>query len=158
MALCFLISQRSIDTSTTHGAVLVSKSKSILSTGYNGPIKGSNDRKIPMSRPEKYAHMIHAEENALLAFTGSEKDLEGATMYITGRCCSKCLRMMLQKGIRRIVHGAVGSKCVEGSNSDLEAQKIMLEGRDVEIIEYGDSNKVCGLLNRTLDYISHKDL
>ena len=39
LAETFIISQRSIDPRTCHGACLVSKDRRILSKGYNGSIK-----------------------------------------------------------------------------------------------------------------------
>ena len=48
--------------------------------------------------------MIHAEENAILAYNGSNQDIEGSSIYITGSPCHKCLRMIIQKGIKRIVY------------------------------------------------------
>lgn len=104
LTMCYVVAMRSIDPSTKCGAVLVSKEHKILSTGYNGPIRGSVDEAIPLTRPEKYAHLLHAEENCLLAYNGSHQDLENATMYVTGAPCHKCLRMILQKGIRNIVY------------------------------------------------------
>lgn len=104
LAMCYLVAMRSIDPSTKCGAVLVSGEHKVLSTGYNGPLKGSDDRLIPLERPAKYAHLLHAEENCLLAYNGSNQDLVNATMYVTGAPCHKCLRMILQKGIHNIVY------------------------------------------------------
>lgn len=90
LAMCYLVAMRSIDPSTKCGAVLVSKEHKILSTGYNGPIRGVDDTMVPLERPAKYAHFLHAEENCLLAYNGSSQDLVGATMYFTGAPCHKC--------------------------------------------------------------------
>jgi len=150
----FLVAQRSIDESTLHGAIVVSKDNRVLSQGYNGPISGSNDSLIPQERPEKYAHFLHAEENALLNYNGSSSDLENATVYVTGRPCSRCLRMMLQKGIRRIVHAKNDSKCVD--ETDMNSQRLMLEYLQdkVEIVEKENvTYSLIGLLNRTISHI-----
>lgn len=82
LTMSYLVAQRSIDPSTKCGAVLVSADKRILSTGYNGPIRGVDDAKIPLTRPEKYPHFIHAEENAVLAYFGSKQEL--------GKCHDVC--------------------------------------------------------------------
>lgn len=84
LAQSFLIAQRSIDPSTKCGAIIVSQDNRVLSQGYNGPLKNSIDSEIPLIRPDKYFHMIHAEENAILAYNGSRQDIEGSSIYITG--------------------------------------------------------------------------
>jgi len=76
----------------------------VLATGYNGPITGSRDADVPITRPEKYFYFIHSEENCLLAYNGSKQDLYNAVIYVTGVPCHRCLRMILQKGIRKIIH------------------------------------------------------
>lgn len=156
LALAFVIAQKSIDPSTVHGAVLVSKNKRILSMGYNGPIRGSDDSKFPLERPDKYFHVLHAEQNSLLQYYGNYDDIQGSTMYVTGRPCHNCLKEMLQKGIRRIVHSVVGSKMVD--EKEMEIQRKMAEDLidDVEIVEHDNVEKVKDVLNKALDYIDHK--
>lgn len=61
--MSFLVAQRSINTSTKCGAVLVFADNRILSTDYNESIKNSIDNLIPLVRPKKYAHLLHVEEN-----------------------------------------------------------------------------------------------
>jgi len=148
LTMAFVIAQRSFDPSTKCGCVLVSKNNRVLSTGYNGPIKGSDDKAIPLTRPEKYCHFIHSEENALLAYCGSDQDIQGATCYLTGHPCHRCLRMLLQKGITRIIFAATtNAKCLD--DQDLEAQKIMLKGRNVEMKKIFP-NVITDLLTKTL--------
>ena len=154
LTMAFVVAQRSFDPSSKCGSVIVSKDNRVLSTGYNGPIRGSNDNEIPLDRPRKYCHMIHGEENAILAYNGSYQDIQGATIYVTGRPCHRCLRMILQKGITTIVYGPNVTKVVD--KEDMEAQKIMLAGRNgIKIIET-DSDSVKNLLQRTSDYIDKK--
>jgi len=75
-----------------------------LSIGFNGPYRGFPDHLMVIDRPAKYHIMLHGEENALLNYNGARSDLEGATMYITGKPCTRCLRMMIQSGIKRLVY------------------------------------------------------
>ena len=124
LAMAFVVAQRSFDPSSKCGTVLVSKDNRVLSTGYNGPLKNSIDAEIPLTRPERYCHMLHGEENALLAYSGSYQDIQSATAYVTGRPCHKCLRMMLQKGITRIVYGQNKTKVID--EADMAAQDIMI--------------------------------
>ncbi len=157
IALAYLISQRSIDTNTTCGAVLVANDGRVLSTGYNGPPKGAVDEKTPMVRPDKYFVMLHAEENALLSYFGSAQDLVGSTMYITGSPCSRCLRDMIQKGIKRIVYAKTGlAKMMKMDPKEEECRDFLLLGQDIEIIEFDDMDSVKALLHRTVDAIDYK--
>lgn len=107
LAQCFLVSVRSIDESTKCGAVIVSKDNRVLSQGYNGPVKNSIDEGFRTDRPYKYYVTPHAEENAILAYNGSYQDICGSTIYVTGKPCHKCTRMILQKGIARVVYPKV---------------------------------------------------
>ena len=75
------VSLRSPDPHTKHGCVLVDTNNRIVSTGYNGPIKGLDHALVELKRPHKYNWMIHAEDNAVLF---AKCNLEGCTAYITG--------------------------------------------------------------------------
>jgi dCMP deaminase len=153
LTMAFVVAQRSFDPSSKCGCVIVSKDNRVLSTGYNGPLKKSIDSHIPLTRPEKYFHMIHGEENALLAYSGSAQDIQDGTAYITGRPCHRCLRDLLQKGITRIVYGPNVTKVLD--EEDFAAQQIMLEDRDVSLVEIS-KEPIQGLLKRTVNYIEKK--
>jgi dCMP deaminase len=174
MTMAYLVAQRSVDESTVHGAVLVSLDNRVLSIGYNGPIRGSHlDAEELRTRPNKYWYMIHAEENCIINYHGSHSDLEGATMYITGEPCHRCLRMILQKGIRRIIHGTVGSNCLD--EEDRKAKEHMLESIPMPCIGQNldagkavplpilykrhpvTTKRVENLLHKTLNYIDYKE-
>jgi dCMP deaminase len=129
LSIAFVVAQRSFDPSTKCGCVIVSQDNRILSSGYNGPIKGSLDHLIPLTRPEKYYHFIHAEENALIHYSGSHMDIQNATIYVTHPPCHKCLRMILQKGIKNIVTTPNVTKVVD--EADIIAQRLMLQRSDV---------------------------
>lgn len=157
LSMCYLVAQRSIDPSTKCGAVLVSKDHRILSTGYNGPIKGSDDGRIPLSRPEKYPHLLHAEENCILAYNGSFQDLDGAVMYVTGQPCHKCLRMIIQKGIRNIVY-TDGNQTVMQDTAEKAICELMLDytaGVVTRVVDNSDS--IVRLLETTQTYIKLKN-
>jgi len=157
MTFAFIISQKSIDPHTKHGCVLVSKRNTVLSTGYNGPIHGIDDAKMPSTRPEKYWPTIHSEENCFLSYNGSFSDLDGARIYITGEPCYKCLRAILQKGVKHIIHGHVASKCID--EEDRAAKKLILElVKDVKIEEYNTFENIQNLLNQTSAYVQNKAL
>lgn len=103
LKIAFTMSERSKDDSTQCGAVIVDERNVIVSTGFNGPPPQLNDEDIPWNvRPQKYAYIIHAEENAILF--GMEKgSVKGCTLYCTHHPCAECVLRCIRAGIRRIV-------------------------------------------------------
>lgn len=103
--MAFMISQRSKDNSTQCGAVLVNQANVVLSTGFNGPPPQLNDEEVPWNqRPEKYAYIIHADENALLHALDSHggKALIGSTMYLTAMPCTECVLRMIRAQVGKV--------------------------------------------------------
>lgn len=154
MALAFVASQRSIDPSTKHGCVITASDHRILSIGYNGPPRGSDEEKVPLTRPDKYHFMAHAEANAIDNCT---HDLNGSIAYVTGKPCSACLLRLIQRGVKTIIYGNVGSNMVDEedarkSNQLLESMK---DGFKPEMTQYND-REFADVLERTLDYIGQK--
>jgi dCMP deaminase len=103
--LAFNISTRSEDPNVKHGAVIVNEYNHIIGTGYNGPIKGSDNSTIPFHiRDEKRKWMIHAEENAMLNVTQSSSERgRSCKIYITGMPCNNCLQRVINFGINKII-------------------------------------------------------
>jgi dCMP deaminase len=88
------------------GAVIV-RDKTILSTGYNGSIRG-------MPHCDEVGHMmennhcvatIHAEANAILQAAKNGVCIDGAEIYITASPCWNCFKMMANAGIKKIYYG-----------------------------------------------------
>lgn len=157
LCMCYLVAMRSIDPSTKCGAVLVSKDYKVLSTGYNGPLKGSNDDLVPLERPAKYAHLLHAEENCILAYNGCAQDLIGSIMYVTGKPCHKCLRMIIQKGIRNIVY-TDGNQAIMQDEAEKAIVDLMLSySPPVTIRVVDNSSQIHALLGTTQSYIKSKN-
>ena len=157
LTMAYLVAQRSIDPSSKCGAVLVSSEKRVLSTGYNGPLRGADDSMIPLERPAKYAHFLHGEENCILAYNGCIQDLGSATIYVTGAPCHKCLRMILQKGIRNIVY-TNANKTVMHDAEEAERCRLMLsyiDGVNIKILD--NLPQIIGLLQITEGYIVNKN-
>lgn len=98
-------SKRSHDAQTACGAVLTTPDHHIISTGYNGFIRGIRDNVLPNLRPEKYPWMIHAEHNAILDCAYQGKSARGSIMYVTGEPCLNCFQFMFQAGVSEIVYG-----------------------------------------------------
>ena len=157
LTIAYLVSMRSIDTSTKCGAVLVSKDNRILSTGYNGPIRGMNDVEVPMTRPIKYYYMVHSEMNALLAYNGSYNDIQGATCYVTGEPCHDCLRSLLQKGVKRIVYSDSNLAFMSKNKEDelIKARQDMIKQTNAEIVII-PYQKILDVLTKTTDSIAQR--
>jgi dCMP deaminase len=88
------------------GAVIV-RDKTILSTGYNGSIRG-------MPHCTEVGHMmendhcvatIHAEANAVIQSAKNGVVIDGATIYVTASPCWSCFKMIANGGIRRVCFG-----------------------------------------------------
>lgn len=117
-----LWSRSSHDDETKCGCVII-KDKTLLSSGYNGFIRDIDDTLFPTTRPEKYPFMTHAEQNAIYNCTRLGKSTLGATAYITGTPCDRCLQALYQCGIKEIIFTDVSQpKCVVDA---VEYQQIM---------------------------------
>ena len=88
------------------GAVVV-RDRTILSTGYNGSIRG-------MPHCDEVGHMmesghcvatVHAEANAILQAAKNGVRIDGATLYTTASPCWPCFKLIANAGLRRIVYG-----------------------------------------------------
>src|SRR2546428_8566073 len=88
------------------GAVIV-RDKTILSTGYNGSIRG-------MPHCDDVGHdiegghcvaTIHAEANAILQAAKNGVMIEGAELYTTASPCWGCFKLIANAGIRKIFYG-----------------------------------------------------
>jgi len=103
-----LWSRKSHDTQTKCGCVLV-KDKTVISSGYNGFIRGIDDGLLPNTRPKKYPFMIHAEANAIYNSVRIGRCTLDAYAYVTAIPCLQCLQMLYQCGISRILFSNISS-------------------------------------------------
>ena len=88
------------------GAVLV-RDRTILSTGYNGSIRG-------LPHCDEVGHMmenghcvatVHAEANAILQAAKNGVRIDGSTLYTTASPCWPCFKLVANSGCLRIVYG-----------------------------------------------------
>jgi dCMP deaminase len=85
------------------GAVIV-RNKNILSTGYNGSVRGlphCDDVGHDMEGGHCVA-TIHAEANALIQAARNGVNIDGAEIYTTSSPCWSCFKLIANAGIRRI--------------------------------------------------------
>ena len=88
------------------GAVIV-RDRTILSTGYNGSIRGLEhcDEVGHMMEAGHCVRTIHAEANAIIQAAQNGVAINGADIYITASPCWQCFKMIANSGIRRIIFG-----------------------------------------------------
>lgn len=151
LCLAFMVSQRSLDPDTKHGCVAV-KERTILSTGYNSPPRGCNDKKVPLTRPAKYNFFVHSELNCILNSARSGVSLKDSTFYITGPPCRSCFLHMLNVGVSKIVAGPVKSACI--TEEDQKAIDLLKENQPVEYIEINDFDR---FKNHFYDVVNYMD-
>jgi dCMP deaminase len=88
------------------GATIV-RDKVILSTGYNGSIRGMPhcDEADHMMEDGHCVRTIHAEANAIIQAATHGTRIEGAAIYVTASPCWNCFKMIANAGLRRVVFG-----------------------------------------------------
>jgi dCMP deaminase len=95
-----VVASRSNDPRTKVGAVITDKNNRIVSTGYNDLPKGVVHIKERYLPPSKYNFISHGEENAILF---AKRDLSDCILYLPFMSCSRCARMVIQSGIRKVI-------------------------------------------------------
>ena len=138
MNLCFGVNLRSIDKSSKCGCMFVAEDGAMLTSGYNSPVRGSDDANIPDTRPDKYLFMEHSERNAIYNSAKHGIKLDGGTVYVTGFMCFDCLRGMIQVGTKRIVYGPLQVKMPEIRERDLYKHLLAEQSIIIERFEYDD--------------------
>jgi len=138
MDLCFHVRKRSIDKSSKCGCVVVDDSGSILSTGYNNPVRGFPDHKAPQERPLKYSVFEHAERNAIYNAARKGIPLEGSTFYVTGLpCAANCLRGIIQVGAKEIVYGPYSAKMTDDNiKGEIDDYLLKMEGQSLKLTKF----------------------
>ncbi len=109
LKMAMLVGERSTCRRRKIGAVLV-RDKQIISTGYNGNIKGCSHcldigclrdyEDIESGTKIERCRAVHAEQNAIIQ---AHRDLTCATIYVTATPCRICASMLANAGIERYV-------------------------------------------------------
>jgi dCMP deaminase len=86
------------------GAVLV-RDRTILSTGYNGSIRGLPhcDDEGHMMENGHCVATVHAEANAIIQAAKNGVAIDGADIYTTASPCWPCFKLIANSGCKRIV-------------------------------------------------------
>lgn len=87
------------------GAVIV-RDRTILSTGYNGSIRGMPhcDDVGHLLENDHCVATVHAEANAIIHAAKNGVRIEGAELYTTASPCWSCFKLIANAGIRTIYY------------------------------------------------------
>ena len=132
------VSRRSRDPNTQVGAVIADVHNHVISTGYNGPPPGLNDRALDWSRGAdsrsgKYRWVLHAEVNAIVH---ARCDLRGYAIYVTGHPCHSCAKVIAAAGLARVVYRASPIASVDAEERDAAAEVLALAG--IPLLQWGE--------------------
>ncbi len=101
MSIALLISCRSSSERLKVGSVIV-KDFRIISTGYNGFIRGAPH--ISIVRDNHEQNTIHSEQNAIAFASRRGSSIEGSEIYITHFPCINCTKFIIASGIIKIYY------------------------------------------------------
>ena len=107
----FMNIAREVSTRSTcarkHVGATIVRDKVILSTGYNGSIRGMPhcDEAGHMMEDGHCVRTIHAESNAIIQAATHGTRIEGASIYVTASPCWNCFKMIANAGLTRVVFG-----------------------------------------------------
>jgi len=110
MRMCETVSLRSTCLRHQIGCVIVNSDDKIVSTGYNGAVKGAehcldkgcirDKLGIKSATRTECCEAVHSEMNALIQ---AGKYSEGSTLYVNCTPCITCSKMMINAGIIKVI-------------------------------------------------------
>ena len=106
MNLAITVSERGTCDRAYVGCVIVNEDNRIVTTGYNGSIKG-NPHCDEIGHTMRDGHCIatiHAEMNALLYCAKEGISVNGCKAYVTHFPCLNCTKSLIQAGIKEIYY------------------------------------------------------
>ena len=114
MGLAHQVATRSTCERRHVGAIAVTEDHRILGTGYNGALPGAphcdelggclrNRLNVPSGERQEICRAQHAEANICNSAARYGVCLDGATIYVTNRPCSTCVKAMVTSGIKKVV-------------------------------------------------------
>jgi dCMP deaminase len=88
------------------GAVIV-RDKTVLSTGYNGSIRGAaHCTEVGcLMENDHCERTVHAEANAIVQAARHGTRLEGGEIYVTASPCFNCFKLIANAGLKRVLYG-----------------------------------------------------
>ena len=108
MAIAHEVAKRATCDRKHVGAVIV-RDKTILSTGYNGSVRGTPHCSDAghMMEDSHCVRTAHAEANAIVQAAKNGTSIEGSTIYTTASPCWQCFKLIANAGIKKIVYGEI---------------------------------------------------
>lgn len=90
-----------------HIGAVITRDKTILSTGYNGSIRGLPhcDEAGHEMENGHCIRTIHAEANAIVQAARNGVNIDGGEIFVTASPCYNCFKMIANAGIRKIYFG-----------------------------------------------------
>ena len=106
MSIAQVVASRSTCDRKHVGAVIV-RDRTILSTGYNGSIRGMPhcDEAGHLMENDHCVATIHAEANSLVQAARNGVNINGASIYITASPCWSCFKLIANAGIQAVYFG-----------------------------------------------------
>jgi len=106
MAIARQVATRSTCDRKHVGAVIV-LDRTILSTGYNGSIRGMPhcDDVGHLMESDHCVATVHAEANAIIQAAKNGVGIDGAEIYTTASPCWPCFKLIANSGIRKVYYG-----------------------------------------------------
>ncbi len=106
MTIAYQVATRATRNRKHVGAIIV-RDKAILSTGYNGSIRGLGhcDEEGHLMKNGHCVRTVHAGANAIAQAACSGVRIGGSSIYVTASLCWICFRLIANSGTERIVFG-----------------------------------------------------
>lgn len=106
MAIAKQVATRSTCDRKHVGAVIV-REKTILSTGYNGSVRGLPhcDDVGHLMENGHCVRTVHAEANAIAQAARNGVSVRDAEIYVTASPCFNCFKLIVNAGITKIFYG-----------------------------------------------------
>ena len=106
MGIAQVVSTRATCDRCRVGAVIV-RDKAILSTGYNGSIRGLEhcDDEGHLMDDGHCIRTVHAEANAIVQAARNGVRIDCSSIYVTASPCFSCFKLIANAGIEEVFYG-----------------------------------------------------
>ncbi|MFH1134155.1 MAG: dCMP deaminase family protein [Nanoarchaeota archaeon] len=141
MNIALVVATRSTCDRKYIGAVIV-RDKTILSTGYNGSVRGLPHCSEVGHEMENghCVRTIHAEANAICQAARNGVNINNSSIYITASPCYICFKLIANSGIKEVFYGEFyrDERITELANQvGIRLKKLNIEG-NTKIIGKGN--------------------
>lgn len=103
LGAAYALAERSPDTSTQNGALVIGQYHGMFGKGRNEFPRGVKHLPERFARPKKYEFTEHAERNAIYDAARHGITTDGATMVCPWFACADCARGIIQSGIIKVI-------------------------------------------------------